>query len=114
MDYVLAWNVVYHGDEDVLAAVLAEIVRVLRPGGVYQSTMISKRNSAYGRGTRVARNTFVQPDAADDKGHPHVFSDERDILRTHRGLSLLEMADREHGEPGSHHWQLLFEHRGSR
>lgn len=109
LDYVLAWNVVYHGDEDVLAAALAEVRRVLRPGGFYQSTMISKRNTAYGRGVEIARNTFVDSAAADDKSHPHLFVDEHDILRTHREFSLLEAFDREHDTPGSYHWQLLFE-----
>ncbi|MEO3814443.1 class I SAM-dependent methyltransferase [Sphaerisporangium sp. B11E5] len=108
-DYVLAWNVVYHGDEDVLARVLAEVGRVLRPGGLYQATMISKRNAQYGRGTEISPNTYVQEDGPEDKQHPHLFSDEHDILRTHRGMRLLELADREHEAPGSYHWHLLFE-----
>ncbi|MFC6084155.1 class I SAM-dependent methyltransferase [Sphaerisporangium aureirubrum] len=108
-DHVLAWNVVYHGDEDVLARVLAEVRRVLRPGGLYQATMISKRNAQYGRGVEISPNTYVQEDGPEDKRHPHLFSDEHDILRTHRGMRLLELADREHAAPGSYHWHLLFE-----
>src|SRR5262249_20948431 len=108
-DYVLAWNVVYHGDEDTVRAVLAEIRRVLRPDGFYQSTMLSKRNAAYGAGVQIRPNTFIQPDATDDKVHPHLFQDGRDVLRCHDGLDVLEMFDREHEAPGSYHWHLLFE-----
>ena len=108
-DYVLSWNVVYHGDEETLGAVLAEVRRVLRPGGFYQSTMLSKRSPGFDTGVRVGPNTFVRPDAGDDKKHPHLYQDDRDVLRTHAGLAVLEMYDREHGAPGSYHWHLLFE-----
>ncbi|GCB47961.1 class I SAM-dependent methyltransferase [Streptomyces sp. NL15-2K] len=108
-DYVLAWNVVYHGTEDDLAAALGEIRRVLRPGGLYQSTMLSKRNSEYGKGTEISPNTFVQPGAADDKVHPHLYCDMDDLLRLHRGLRLLDGSEIEQGRVGSYHWHLLFE-----
>ena len=32
-DYVLAWNVIYHGDGTSVVRALSEIARVLRPGG---------------------------------------------------------------------------------
>jgi SAM-dependent methyltransferase len=108
-DHVLAWNVVYHGDEEVLARVLAEVRRVLRPGGLYQATMISKRHTEYGKGIEISRGTFVQEDGPEDKRHPHLFTDEHDILRTHQGMRLLELSDREHGAPGSYHWHLMYE-----
>ncbi|MQA83446.1 MAG: methyltransferase domain-containing protein [Streptosporangiales bacterium] len=111
-DYVLAWNVVYHGDERLVRTAAAEVIRVLRPGGVYQATMLSKRNSDHGRGVEVSRNTWVQPDAADDKIHPHVYCDAGDMLRLHDGLALLAAFDEPHGRPGSHHWHLLFERAG--
>jgi tellurite methyltransferase len=108
-DYVLAWNVVYHGDPEVLATVLAEIRRVLRPDGWYQSTMLSKRNIEYGRGVEIAPGTYVRPDASDDKVHPHLFQNEHDVLRSHGGFSVWAMFDWEHGRPGSYHWHLLFQ-----
>ncbi|HUQ54810.1 class I SAM-dependent methyltransferase [Lentzea sp.] len=119
-DFVLAFNVVYHADEDVLARVLEEVRRVLRPGGLYQATMLSKRNAQYGRGVEVAANTFVQPRAADDKVHPHLYADAADLVRLHQGFRLLDAFDAEQGEAGSYHWHCLFEveratpwHRGS-
>lgn len=113
-DYVLAFNAIYHGDEPAAVAALAEVRRVLGRGGLYQSTMLSKRNSQFGRGREIAPNTFVQPGGGEDKAHPHLYCDAGDLLRLHAGLELLAAEDREHGAPGSHHWHCLFEKRGDR
>lgn len=108
-DYVLAYNVVYHGDEATLARTLAEVRRIVRPGGWYQATMLSKRNVEYGRGTEVSPNTFVQPGADDDKIYEHLYCGFRDIARLHTGFELISAFDAEHGSPGSFHWHVLFE-----
>ncbi|MGH3502004.1 MAG: class I SAM-dependent methyltransferase [Nocardioidaceae bacterium] len=108
-DYVLAFNVVYHGDESAVGKTLAEVRRVLRPGGVYQSTMLSKRNSEYGVGIEISPNTFQQPDAHDDKVHPHLYCDAHDLLRMHPDMELLSATDRDQGRAGSAHWHCLFE-----
>jgi SAM-dependent methyltransferase len=108
-DYVLAWNVVYHGDAGVAAAAVTEVARVLRPGGVYQATMLSKRNALYGAGQQISRDTYVLPDGPDDKAHPHLYSDHGDVLRLHRGFHLLTAVEQEQAGAGDWHWHLLFE-----
>lgn len=107
-DYVLAFNVIYHGDEATVSSALTDIRRVLRPGGLYQCTMLSKRNSQYGRGIEIAPNTFVQPGADDDKTHPHLYCDIHDLLRLHTSMELLAVETRDQGAPGSEHWHCLF------
>ncbi len=52
-DYVLAFNVIYHGDRPIVERTIAEIARVLKAGGLYQGTMLSKRNTRYGCGLEV-------------------------------------------------------------
>ena len=49
-DYVLSWNVIFHGTMGDVARRLAEIWRVLKPGRLYQGTMLSKRDAQFGRG----------------------------------------------------------------
>ncbi len=107
-DYVLSYNAVYHGDEASLRSTLSELRRVLRPGGIYQCTMLSKANHEYGRGLEVSRNTFVQPDAEDDKIHEHLYLNREEIEAAHVGLSTVEVVDREHGMPGSFHYHCVF------
>jgi tellurite methyltransferase len=107
-DGVLAFNVVYHGDESTLRMALAEVHRVLRPGGRYACTMLSKRNRHHGQGVRIATDTWVQASAADDKRHPHLFSDAADLIRRHDCFELLGCQDRA-ASPGDHHWYCEFE-----
>ena len=35
MDAVLAWNVIYHGDLPIVKRVVSEILRILKPGGLF-------------------------------------------------------------------------------
>jgi tellurite methyltransferase len=59
-DYVLSWNVIFHGTMGDVGRRLAEIWRVLKPGGLYQGTMLSKRDEQFGRGQPVAPDTFIR------------------------------------------------------
>src|SRR6059058_3252168 len=52
-DYVLSWNVIFHGTMGDVGRRLAEIWRVLKPGGLFQGTMLSKRDVQFGRGRPV-------------------------------------------------------------
>jgi SAM-dependent methyltransferase len=68
-DYVLSWNVIFHGTMGDVGCRLAEIWRVLKPGGLCQCTMLSKRDTQFGRGPQVAPDTFIR--GSDPKAHPH-------------------------------------------
>lgn len=113
-DAVLAYNVVYHGHESDLRTVLSEILRVLTPGGRYAGTMLSKRNSQWGRGTEVSPNTFVQKTAEDDKTHPHLYCNAADLVRLHGGFEVRGLLDSAQSRPGSEHWFCEFEAGGLR
>lgn len=107
-DYVLAFNVIYHGDRSVVSQAIAEIRRVLQPHGVFQGTMLSKRNRKYGRGNEIAPDTFVIPDDG-DKDHPHFYCNAKELCHLFEGFELLNLVDREHEKPGSWHWHLIAE-----
>jgi len=110
-DFVLAWNVIYHGDRDVVSRAIAEIRRVLRPGGLYQGTMLSKRDTLFGQGTEVASDTFVLDDVS-DKAHPHFYCNAAELVALFAGFELWSLEDWEHRRPGSYHWHLLAERLG--
>lgn len=111
-DHVLSWNVIYHGDEAVLRATIAEIARVLRPGGSFLGTMLSARRVpvelAKTPGREISRNTWVF-DGEGDKVHPHYFCDGRDLLDLFAAFEVWRLEDREHETPGSWHWHLILE-----
>lgn len=111
-DHVLSWNVIYHGDETVVARTLAEVHRVLRPGGTLMATMLSARrlpveqSKAPGRELTPGCWVFEGPG---DKVHPHYFCTAPKLLALLDGFELLSLQDREHDSPGSWHWHLLAE-----
>jgi SAM-dependent methyltransferase len=107
---VIAWNVIYHGDGDVVREALAGIRRVLQPNGIYVGTMLSTRSPSFGRGVEVRPNTFVVPDSEDDKAHPHFYCDAPELLALHEGFDVLELRNRVHGS-GNHHWECTLEKR---
>jgi ubiquinone/menaquinone biosynthesis C-methylase UbiE len=111
-DHVLSWNVIYHGDETIVAKTIAEIARVLKPGGTFMGTMLSARRlpveQAKAPGREVSRNTWVF-DGPGDKVHPHYFCNARDLLTLFSGFEVLSLRDQIHDSPGSWHWHLLAE-----
>lgn len=109
-DYVLAWSVIYHGDRAVVDRCVAEIARVLKPGGIYQGTMLSKRNGNFAKGREVAPDTFVI-DAVSDKAHPHFYCDAQALVGIFKDFELWSLADREHRQPGTYHWHLVAQRR---
>lgn len=114
-DYVLSFNVIYHGDPEIVRRTVAEIRRVLKPGGTFQGTMLSKRNAGFGIGTEVAPNTFVREaeDGDDsDKSHPHFYCDAAGLVELLSGFELMSLRDVEQKRPGAWHWQFVAERLG--
>lgn len=112
-DHVLAFNVVYHGDEAVIARTVAEVHRVLRPGGTFGGTFLSHRRLAVEQGkwpgTEISPNTWVFEAEEGDKAHPHTFSRLADVVRLLAGFELYQAEDEALTRPEKAHWRFLAE-----
>jgi len=113
-DHIVSWNVIYHGDEDILLKTIAEIRRCLKPGGTFMGTMLSKRrlpheHKKYGMGKEIGRNAWVWHAPGTDKIHPHYFCSAAELLALFSGFEVLNLKDQEHDKPGSWHWHLTLE-----
>ena len=106
-DYVLSWNVIFHGTMGDVGRRLAEIWRILKPGALYQGTMLSKRDAQFGRGRPVAPDTFIR--GSDAKAHPHYYCDLAGLAALFAGFDLLSLTQEEQRRPGSWHWHILAE-----
>ncbi|MEC8041770.1 MAG: class I SAM-dependent methyltransferase [Pseudomonadota bacterium] len=112
-DHLLSWNVIYHGDETILLNTINEIRRVLKPGGTFLGTMLSKRRLPFEQakypGREISRNAWVFDAPGTDKIHPHYFCNAAELLGLFSGFETLWLEDREHDKPGSYHWHLNME-----
>lgn len=113
-DHVLAFNVIYHADEEIMQRTINEIFRILRPGGTYQGTMLTLRGLALTQsklsgGREISRNTWVFEDDEGDKRHPHHFCGSTDVIRLFGDFDVLRLeCDLLEGEPGGR-WHLIME-----
>lgn len=110
-DFVLSFNVIYHGDPAIVRQAIAEIGRVLRPGGTYQGTMLSKRNTHFQSGIEVAPDTWILPGET-DKDHPHFYCNAAELVALFDGFELMYLEDREHSRAGSWHWHMIAQRLG--
>lgn len=114
-DHVISWNVIYHGDEDILLRTIAEIRRVLKPGGTYLGTMLSRRRLSHERaratgGREISRNAWVFDEVeGSDKHHPHYFCTAAELVALFQGFETIRLEDRSHGAEGGNHWLVLME-----
>ena len=113
-DQVLSSNVIYHGDETILLDTISEVRRVLKPGGTFMLTMLSKRRLWIDREKlnsprEISRNTWVFDEDGSDKRHPHYYCGALEMLALFQGFEVISMEDREHDKPGSWHWHLILE-----
>ncbi len=110
-DFVLSWNVIYHGTLHQLERALGEIRRVTLRGGLVYFTLNSTRNKHYGQGTEVEPDTFLNPMKADGD-LPHHYSDEEEVLALLEDWDILSLKEQEESlagmlDPGSYHWMIL-------
>lgn len=108
-DFVLSWNVIYHGTMGDVGGRIAEIWRVLKPGGLYQGTMLPTRHVDYGRGRFVAPGTRVTDDPDEERNHPHFYCDAATLVTLFSGFELLRLSQELQNRPGSWHWHLVAE-----
>jgi len=95
----------------VVTQAISEIRRVLKPGGLFQGTMLSKCNRHFGKGIEVAPDTFVDDSAGADKDHPHFYCNAAELVALFEGFELMALSDRTHWGPDEWHWHLTAEHR---
>jgi tellurite methyltransferase len=107
-DYVLAYDVIYHGDGNVVRRTIAEIRRVLRHEGIFQGTMLSKQSVPFGEGAAIAPDSLALAGVA-HRAHPHFTCDGGELRALLAGFRVLTLVSREHRRPGSDHWHMTAE-----
>ena len=110
-DFVISWNVIYHGSIQQLRKAFTEIHRVTRPRGLAYITLNSIRNNHYGQGTEIEPNTFLNPEKPDGDLLHH-YSDEQEVKSLFERWEILRMKEAEQSLRGktyrdSYHWTIF-------
>lgn len=109
-DAVISIYVIYHKTFAGLQNVVAEIYRVLKPGGLALISLQSKRGYRYCFGEEIEPDTFVTNIGA-DAGEVHHYSDLADIEKLFARFVIRKVELEEHSEEGNRHshWQVIIE-----
>ena len=114
-DAVVSIHVIFHNPLSKIRQTIAEILRVLRPGGVAVITFQSKRSYRYGRGIMIEPDTFL-PDVGSDSGIAHHFSSLQELADELEGFIVrkVQLAEdlKEDGRRSSH-WEVFIEKPGT-
>ncbi len=108
-DAVISIHVIFHNPLAKMRDSIAEVYRVLRPGGLALLTFQSTRSYRYKSGIEIEPGTFI-PENGSDNGIPHHFSDLEELGREFKTFIVRKVElDERRGEEGdlSSHWVAL-------
>ena len=91
-DAVLATHALLHGSPQSVAERIDGAARVLGESGLFYATFASVHDARYGKGERLADDTFA-PEQGDERGVPHVYYDEprlRAVVTPYFSIESLE------------------------
>jgi len=77
-DYVIAFNVIYHGDAAHFSKSIAKCYELLKPEGALFFTCPSRSDGKYGSGNEVAENTYESLNSL-HSGDMHYFACESEL-----------------------------------
>lgn len=78
-DAVIAIYVIEYNTLAGLKETIAEIKRVLKPGGIFVGTLITDKDYKNGLGNEIERGTFINPEDQIESTMPHRITDEKEV-----------------------------------
>jgi SAM-dependent methyltransferase len=108
-DAVIAWQVLYYNTWDTLREAVAEIDRVLKPGGLFLGTMAASGDYSHTHSIPIGDGLF-RSTVAGQEGSTVIILDETDLGRCFPGKVLTKgQFNFEFGPRHSKHWVVSWE-----
>lgn len=106
-DCVVSIHVIFHNPRQVVAATIAEMSRVTKPGGLLLVTFNSTLSSRFGKGVELEEGTWI-PNTGVDEGIPHHFSTLQDVvdLMTPFEVTSIQLDEKIVNQSVSAHWNV--------
>lgn len=89
-DGIVSIHVIFHNPLSLVMRTIAEMYRVLKPGGIVLVTFNSTYGSRCGHGKKIEENTWLLDEGVDN-GIPHHFSDLVDVADLMKGFKVLKV-----------------------
>ncbi len=91
-DLVLAFNVIYHAYKDDMIHVINEIYRIIKPGGFFFGTILTKEPNQpfYNSKGVIDEQTLIKLEEP-EKGIPHFFSYTKDVLEFFKNFEIKDL-----------------------
>jgi SAM-dependent methyltransferase len=111
-DFILAFDVLYHGYRNDFENAIGLVHKWLKPGGLFFFTCPTRRDGKFSSGEEAAPNTF-KPTNSINPGELHYFSDEADISEFLKDFTAIQKNvdehywDNEGVRQFSSYWQIL-------
>ena len=93
--FVLSYNVIYHGTISDVIRILEQVHQVMEPGGTFFFTIPSRQDGKYGVGKKVEPHTFLCEKSV-HKGDIHYFTDDDDLKLLLKKYKILSIKKDEH------------------
>lgn len=112
-DCLLSFHVIYHTDTAGIRRALAEIKRVLKPGGEFYLTLMSKEGKTFRQAGYpvIDESTVLKTEDGPEKDTPHFCADYQMIRKLFEGFILLQVRQVEDfdldGDASSWHYHVL-------
>jgi 2-polyprenyl-3-methyl-5-hydroxy-6-metoxy-1,4-benzoquinol methylase len=90
-DLVLAYNVIYHAFKQDMIHVINEIYRIIKPGGYFFGTILTKDPDIPFYGTGIIDEQTLVKQEEPEKGIPHFFSYAEDVLEFFKKFEIKDL-----------------------
>ena len=108
-DWVVAWNVLYHGTFFDLITATGEVRRVLKKSGRFDASFISERNARFGGGISIDDHTWMD-ETDSSKARPHCYTSRENLETLLTGFRIVELDEYlQKNYADAWHWYLAAE-----
>jgi ubiquinone/menaquinone biosynthesis C-methylase UbiE len=105
-DYILAWDAISHSDIKYVQNSISEIYRILKTGGIFQGTLISKRNVGLLPGEISALYPYI--DNLGKKDMVYCYN-AMELVHILTGFEIIKLKDKKFQHRGPFQWRFVAE-----